>query len=188
MLEEILEERVSGSCSKAGELLRSLHSQGLLESYDVELDREITLNETEGERVVRVLKGLTLVAKPFDKYRDGSEILHHLPSGSWYHFAQERRGGQIWEDETQNMYEKFELARLREGFTPKALTPRSQIGIYSDHSCYQVPDGLIVAKLGINTSQERSYDPKIPDSEFTGSLVVEGDIDELFQKVVDLYL
>lgn len=170
-LAETLSERIGRSSYDMTRFFQGMIEKGELKASSVVVDKKVIEKDSDKERVVRTIKGVTLT--PTDEIRYGYPFILQTPSGCMYHLDIGSRGGMFYNDgDSQTIYDHCNLERLSKNFDTKEV---SRSGNYI---LEKMVDGIL------RVSYDQDWEDDYPEGS-RGSLSVEGEMDEFFERVCD---
>ena len=178
-LDEIVKEDIGKSSFEMKYFFQGMVDKDELEAYLVEINKEIVKKDDDEEKVVRIKKGATLV--PIKEIRENRNIfVKDIKTGIFYHLNIGSYGGMFYDDgDSQTIYHNCTLEKLPMGFDFKKISRERH------NRCF-IPEEIIEARLRVNYNDDWSSSGGTDYiSGSHGSFVIEGEKDELFEKVYD---
>lgn len=179
-LSEVLKENIGRSSYEMRQFFQGKITDGELKAYSIDFNRKKIMKDNENEKIIRIRKGATLT--PLEKLSEYRPALLEDPkTGTRYKLDIGTRGGMFFNDgDSQTIYHQCVLEKLVNGFDfRKVFTKNYFNGIL-------IPGDMISAKLFVayNEDWESSGESDYISGK-SGSLVVEGEMDALFEKVCE---
>jgi len=164
--------------SKIKEFFQNLIIKGELLAYDLEINKQIVEKDTEDEKIVRTIKGLTLIPINFiyPNNSDGSYFFEDPETLTKYHIAFDASSSESDFEPLENKDGHCDIIRLISVPSFNRITERS----YKDPN---IPEDMINGRLSYNWSDTIRGIPR--DSIHHDSyshLTIEGELDTLFNK------
>lgn len=184
-LTEIVNENIGKSSDEMRQFFQKMVKRNELKAYGVEVNSKTVERDTEDETVVRIRKGATLT--PTKKLREYQHVLIEDPTTrALYNLDIGSRGGMFFDDgDSQTIYQHCVLEKLARRFDPKKVTDRMDFG---DSGSFEegisIPGKLVTARLSVSYYQDwesRGESDYLAGTR--GTLIVEGQQDNLFKKV-----
>jgi len=184
-LVEIVRENIGKNSYEMRQFFQRMVKNGELKAYDVEVNKKIVEKNTDDEEIVRTKKGATLT--PTQELIEYQPVLVEDPeTGVMYNLDIGSRGGMFFNDgDSQTIYHHCVLEKLAQKPDSKKIATGKEFGQFgSFDEGISIPLEMITARLRISYDQDwesgRESDYVAGTS---GSLVIEGEKDKLFEKV-----
>lgn len=178
-----LKENIGKSSYEMRQFFQEMIKTGKLKAYNVELNKQVIEKNTDEEEVIRIKKGATLT--PTEKLSEYRPVfVEDLTTSTIYHLNIGSRGGMFFNDgDSQTIYHHCVLERIVQGFDPKKINSCIRSNFEDGIS---IPPEMVTARLRISYDQDWESGGNYDYIEETrGNLIVDGEQDSLFAKVMD---